>query len=208
MVSNFELAWLEQQGSIGAKAVYSDPSDYSSSIQAALKLGDSEQRGRQVRRFMDNRVEFSPRRREDVDSVFLFAGNPQEARSLKPLLAFHYAGDLPVYATSYVSSGNPDPQRDRDLNDIRLLEMPWSLKPNNLLRTKLEQLEYNDELTAMYALGADAFLLHWRLPQLRKSSNYSIRGNTGLLSMDAEGRVHRQLRPASIVSGIPVARAP
>ncbi len=207
MANNFEQAWLEQQGSISAKAIYSDPGDYSSSIQGALKLADSEQRARQIRRLMDNRMEFSPRRREDIDSVFLFTGNPQEARSLKPLLAFHYAGDLPVYSTSHVFSGNPDPQQDRDLNGIQLLEMPWSLEPDNSLRAELEQLEYSGKLSVMYALGADAFLLHWRLPQLRYSSNYSVRGYTGLLSMDAEGRIHRQLRPASIVSGIPIPRA-
>lgn len=123
------------------------------------------------------------------------------------MLAFHYAGDLPVYSTSHVVSGNPDPQQDRDLNGIKLLEMPWSLEPGNSLRAELEQLEYSGELSVMYALGADSFLLHWRLPQLRLSSNYSVRGYTGLLSMDAEGRIHRQLRPASIISGIPIARA-
>ena len=43
---------------------------------------------------MGTEVEFSPRRRQDIDSVFLLSGQPAEARSIKPLIAFHYAEDL------------------------------------------------------------------------------------------------------------------
>lgn len=206
MYRNFEQAWREQGGEIGATAVYTQASDYSTSIQAALQLADSEQRAKQVRRLMDSSVEFSPRRRQDVDSVFLFAGSPQEARSLKPLLAFHYAGNLPVYSTSHIYSGKPDPTRDRDLNGIQLLELPWSLEQSDPLKREIVYSDYQENLAAMYALGADAFLLHWRLNQLATVSGTSVRGHTGLLSMDASGRVHRQLSAAKISAGVPVAR--
>ena len=56
----------------------------------------------------------------------------------------------------------------------------------------------------MHALGADAFLLHWRLQQLAASPDNSIRGHTGVLSMDEQGRIHRQLVSAQFINGVPV----
>jgi outer membrane PBP1 activator LpoA protein len=196
-------AWQEREGRIQAMAVYSGQADYSTSLKSALKLSESEARAARVRQLLGERTEFTPRRRKDIDIVFLLSNNPQDARSIKPLIAFHYAGDLPVYATSHIHSGKLDPQRDRDLNGIRLLEMPWLLSPRENLQAGL-----GDESTMadMHALGADAFMLNWRLAQLRATTGSHIRGSTGLLSMDNRGRVHRELQPARIEQGVPTAR--
>ncbi|MCZ6830402.1 MAG: penicillin-binding protein activator [Gammaproteobacteria bacterium] len=203
MSDAFEERWQQLQGELRSTAVYSGRSDYSSSIKAALNLVQSETRARKIRQLMGTEVEFSPRRRQDIDSVFLLSGQPAEARSIKPLIAFHYAEDLPVYSTSHVFSGQPSPQLDRDLNGVRLVQMPWLLQQTKLRQT-IKASGATETLAAMYALGADAFLLHWRLGQLRASPNNSIRGHTGLLSMDERGRVHRQLLAATFSGGIPV----
>jgi uncharacterized protein len=44
-------------------------------------------------------LEYEPRRRQDADFLFL-AARPNEALLMRPQLRFHYAGDLPIYATS------------------------------------------------------------------------------------------------------------
>ena len=157
-----------------------------------------------MRQLLGERTEFTPRRRKDIDSVFLLSDQPQDARSIKPLIAFHYAGDLPVYSTSHIFSGKRDPQRDRDLNGIRMLEIPWLLSPEGELQSALG--DGDDTLADLHALGADAFMLNWRLAQLRESPATYIRGNTGLLTMDESGRVHRELEPARMVNGLPQAR--
>ena len=66
-----------------------------------------------IRSIFGSDTEFTPRRRQDADVVFLFSQNDSEARSIKPLLAFHYAGDLPVFALSNIYNGTPD-ERNRD----------------------------------------------------------------------------------------------
>ena len=102
--------------------------------------------------------------------VFLLSEQPQQARSIKPLLAFHYAGDLPVYSTSQIFSGRRDPQRDRDLNGINIVEMPWLLTNDDPVYAAVLAGGADEEMADMHALGADAFLLNWRLTQSNVSA--------------------------------------
>ncbi|WP_162300003.1 penicillin-binding protein activator [Kineobactrum sediminis] len=184
--------WQALGGSIAASATYSSPEAYSASIKTALNLTDSEQRAREVRSMLATNIEFIARRRQDVDVVFLLAGTPAEARSVKPLLAFHYAGTLPVYATSSIYSGIPDP-RNRDLNGARLVELPWLLGANPDLREALAAGETGgDSFTRLNALGADAGLLQSRCVQLQAGADALIKGATGLLLLDQDLRIIRE----------------
>jgi outer membrane PBP1 activator LpoA protein len=203
MAAAFVDRWRQLQGELRATAVYSNRNDYSSSIKSAMKLADSEIRGRGVRQLMGTEIEFSPRRRQDIDSVILLSGQPAEARSIKPLIAFHYAADLPVYSTSHVYGGQANPLKDRDLNGVQLIQIPWLLQADELRQT-VDSSVAPGELSAMHALGADAFLIHWRLQQLAASADNSIRGYTGVLSMDKQGRIHRTLMTAQFADGVPV----
>ena len=198
-------AWRGLSGEVRATAIYSGQADYSSSLTAALNLADSEARGTRLRRLLAEPTEFNPRRRRDLDVIFMLSQQPQQARSIKPLLAFHYAGELPVYSTSHIFSGRRDPQRDRDLNGINLVEMPWLLDPMAPLPVAVARGGSEAELADMHALGADAFMLNWRLAQLRDTPTARIRGKTGLLNMDTSGRLHRELVPANFREGVPTA---
>ena len=94
--------WTELGGSIAATAPYSSQEDYSTRIKTALDLAESEERSREVRNMLATNIEFTARRRQDIDVVFLLSRSGPEARSIKPLLAYHYAGSLPVFATSSI----------------------------------------------------------------------------------------------------------
>ena len=206
MTDSLLETWISLEGSVRAIATYSGQNDYSSSLKEALNLAQSEQRASSLRQLMGTSMEFSPRRRKDLDAVFLLSSTPQDARSIKPLIAFHYAGDLPVYSSSHIFSGRRDPQRDRDLNGIYLVEIPWVLGRGSRLQEKIAAAGVNNTLASRYAQGADAFMLHWRLGQLREDPDNRIRGYTGLLNMDVDGRLHRELVPAQMCGGVPRAR--
>ena len=193
--------WQQRGGSMRASAVFSGPADYSGSLKAALKLAESEQRGRRIEQLARLPVLFSPRRRQDLDVIFLLADNPTDSRSIKPLIAFHYAAALPVYANSQAYSRGLQPQRDRDLDGLHLVEIPWIVTPAETPGRNPQQAPGAPRHRALRALGADAFLLHWRLPQLAASADNLIRGNTGLLYMDPHGRIHRELVPTRIPQG-------
>ncbi|MEH6580404.1 MAG: penicillin-binding protein activator [Halioglobus sp.] len=189
--------WTALGGQVSGVASYSSQEDYSSSMATALNLPESEQRARDVRSMLATNIEFTARRRQDLDAIFLLCRNGSEARSLKPLLAYHYAGELPVYATSAIYRGTPD-KRDKDLNGVKLLETPWLLNENPALRTTLNrEIKGNNNYARLNALGADAYLLQSRLSQLQAGPNVHIRGNTGLLSLDPQLRIVRELQPAT-----------
>ena len=87
------------------------------------------------------------------------------------------------------------------------LEMPWLLTPGPV-RAGIEAESGAQSLAAMYALGNDAYLLHWRLPALAGDTASSVRGATGRLSMDSNGKIHRRLLAATFSRGTPKARTP
>lgn len=184
--------WSTLGGSIATTASYSSPETYSDQLKNALDLDTSEQRARDIRSMLATNIEFTARRRQDIDVVFLLAGTPAEARSLKPLLPFHYAGALPVYATSSIYGGLPDP-RDRDLSGARLVELPWLLGSNPSLRVAIAAGGTgSDEFARLNALGADAWLLQARFAQLQGGADTLIRGSTGLLRLDPGLRILRE----------------
>jgi hypothetical protein len=194
--------WTTLGGTVVSDATYSSYDDYSSSVKSALSLDASEQRARDIRTVMNTNIEFTPRRRQDLDVVFLLSQNGPEARSIKPLLAFHYAGNLPVYALSSIYSGVPN-ERNQDLNGIQLVEIPWLLGASPELRVALATGDTNSgNYTRLNALGADAYLVQSEFRRLQGGADALIRGNIGLLSMDPSLSIKRELSPATFDAGV------
>jgi outer membrane PBP1 activator LpoA protein len=197
------IRWNKLGGQIAAVSLYSGQEDYSANMAVALNLPQSQARARAVRSMLATNIEFTSRRRQDIDVVFLLARNGAEARSLKPLLAYHYAGGLPVYSTSSIYRGVAD-ARDKDLNGINTIETPWLLSSDQTLQKAIAKgiSGSTNNYTRLNALGADAHLLQSRIRQLvQADSNVQIRGNTGLLTIDSSGHVQRQLKEATFDRG-------
>jgi outer membrane PBP1 activator LpoA protein len=182
-------------------------SDFSSGIKNRLNLEISKIRHKQLQSFLGRKLGFTPRRRKDIDVIFI-AASPQEARLIKPQLKFFYASDIPVYATSNVYTGTPNASRDKDLENIVFCDMPWLLDdkpaPGSLHRTiQTSWPENSGKYMRFFALGADAFLLLPQLEWLQNNQNDWISGGTGKLSLDDTGTVHRQLSWATFKDGVP-----
>jgi outer membrane PBP1 activator LpoA protein len=192
--------WTALGGTVASSATYGQYEEYSSSVKSTLSLDASEQRGRELQDALDVEIEFTPRRRQDADIIFLLGRTSTEARSIKPLLAFHYAGDLPVYALSSIYSGVPD-ERNQDLDGIHLVDMPWVLGASPALRTTLASSGNDESYTRLNALGADAFLVQSGFGRLQSGADALFRGNTGLLTMEPDLSIHRELSAATFDAG-------
>ncbi|ARN74880.1 penicillin-binding protein activator [Oceanicoccus sagamiensis] len=189
----FSERWQTLGGETVKRSLYTGQTDYSSSLKQSLLLQASEDRSKRIERLIGEPLEFLPRRRQDIDMVFLLA-RPQQARSLKPLLAFHYAGDLPVYGTSRLYTGYEDTRKDRDINGVRFTDMPWVLnKPSALHQTISTEIKQSKQYHRMYALGIDSFQLHPRLRQLQETANSRVYGHTGRLKLNARNEIERQM---------------
>jgi outer membrane PBP1 activator LpoA protein len=183
--------------------------DFSASIKRALLLDESEQRYRILKETLNRKIKFQPHRRQDVDMVFV-AANPPQARLIRPQFRFHYASDLPLYATSQIYSGNENPAADQDINGMVFCDMPWNLhelNPRPDLRMTIEEL-YSDsghQLPRLAALGIDAYGLLPHLKRLAARPYEKYPGVTGILSQDNSRRFYRELNWARFTRGRPVA---
>ena len=194
-------AWTGGGGTVAATATFASRESHSDAIEQALHLDRSAARGAALRRLLDRGTVLAGRRREDIDVVFMLAPATEAAKSLKPLLAYHYAGDLPVYATSAANSAEVT-AGDRDLAGLTVVELPWLLGEEPALRAAIAGAGLRGAgLSRLQALGADAHRLALRHGALEPGGALVIHGATGQLTVNRHGEIERSLPLATFGSG-------
>ena len=211
--SAFSTAWERLGGRVVETQHYSteseedsQPPDMSIPVVMLLNIDESKARRDDLRKTLGRRVRFEPRRRTDVDFVFM-AGFPREVRQLRPQFEFHDAAGVPIYSTSHVYTGVPNPEADSDIDDIVFGDMPMVLPASSdteTLRAQLFSL-WPDRLRVhlrLYAFGLDAFALVTRLRYLEAAPDSVHQGRTGTLRLDENARVQRSLTWARFENGL------
>jgi uncharacterized protein len=143
--------------------------------------------------------------RTDATFVFMVA-TPGAARLIMPQLKFHYAGDVPVYATS--SSFEPNPGANSDIEGMLFPDMPWMISYDPATAQIRDGVRAawpgrtarHDEL---YAFGFDAYRLVPGLRSNTPAASSEIAGVTGKLHLDQQNRIRRDLDWAQIKNGQP-----
>lgn len=188
----FVNEWEKLGGIVVNRTQFANGANYSNLVKDAMLIEQSQVRSRELQELLGIKLESLPRSRSDVDMIFLIA-DPAQARQIKPTFAFHYAGKIPVYSTSQVYSGEPNPKADRDLNGIRFNTMPWLFDTTSPEKQAVAQYTKSAAVYGrLHALGADAFRLYARLPQLEQVPQMRIFGATGALHMLGDGRIERE----------------
>ncbi|MDA7085252.1 penicillin-binding protein activator [Pseudomonas sp. SA3-5] len=198
----FRQSWQAQGGTLIAAEHVDKPVELARQIAELFQLRESEARTKHLKNTLGVAVAAQPTRRQDIDFIFL-AATPQQAQQIKPILAFQYAGDVPVYATSHLFTGNHSDAQYNDLNGIRFCETPWLLNVNDPVRQQVESQwpQAGGSLGRLYAMGADAYLLAPRLGQLKALPETRIDGLSGSLSLNPAQRIERQLPWAEFRDG-------
>jgi len=206
-------AFLDEWQSLGgivleAQRYESTKTDHSAPITAALNLDNSEARHRQLSAHLGQQLKFEPRRRQDVDFVFLLA-SPAQGRLIRPQLRFYRATRVPVYATSLVYGGIPNASMDADMDGIIFCDIPWILEEDSSWMHLRQAI--NDywgvnatRYARLYALGIDAWRIVPYLGELGGSMLGAYHGVTGNLSLDSRGHINRSLRCARFTNGLPM----
>ena len=179
--------------------------DFSFEIESLMALSESVQRYQRLRANINRPLQFDPRRREDIDLVFL-AADGKVGRLIKSQLKFHYSGDLPVYSTSFIYA--MDGRSNSDLNDLMFADAPWVVSPPAWIAEYpalyAEYWPAERRLARLHAMGYDAYHLVGELFNARESGIDEIVGATGKLFLTSDGRVHRRLAWARFENGEPV----
>ena len=182
-----------------------DKQDFSNEIETLMGLSGSVQRYTRMRANIGTSLQFDPRRRQDVEFIFLAAASGP-GRLLKSQLKFHYSGDLPAYSTSSVNS--LDGRSNSDLNGVMFADTPWLIDPQPWIQylpdTYAEHWPQERRLGRLHAMGYDAYNLIAALYENR-GEMAELDGATGSLFLDQHGRVHRRLAWAQFQSGEAVA---
>jgi outer membrane PBP1 activator LpoA protein len=135
------------------------------------------------------------------DFLFMVA-TAKLARQIWPQIRRQMGTGIPVYSTSHIAGGRFDPQGDQRLVGLYFVDIPWLVEPTPGDRVSARGL-YR-KLPRLYAMGVDAYRLGSRLDWMSRHRGVQISGKTGILSMDSQGRIHRELTLARIDSRGPV----
>lgn len=181
--------------------------DFSVPVAAMLNVTRSRERHRALEASLGVAVQFpEPRRRDDVDMIFVLA-DTRAARLLSAQLRFFGAGDIPTYATAQVFE-NARTARDNELNGFIFADAPVLIAPDGDAADVAAELETHwpqrDALLKYYAMGFDAYRLVAPL-YTDNVAAWPMRGLSGDLSLDAQGRVRRVLPLAQFRNGRPAA---
>ena len=168
-------------------ARYDDDVTYAQFVRQILEVDESQARSDELRRMIGRGFEFTPRRRQDFSMIALLS-NGDDARQLSPALAFYYADDLPIFATSQVNDVNATRINNLDLNGVQFLDIPWKLLPKDDLGDRIVNAwpAASGSLGPLFAMGMDSYNLLPRLKQMREFPSTRFYGTTGTLRIEQQ----------------------
>jgi outer membrane PBP1 activator LpoA protein len=201
-------------GSVLREARYTpDTLDFTALLEERLGVSRSRQRVAALQALLGEELGVRLRADDDIDALFI-AAEARSARLLVPQLGFIDVEDLPVVATERVVSATGDAVEDRDLDGVWLTLPAWQLGGPPAPRVDRVADWYPEVerplLARLFALGRDSLLLAGLEDLLRGDPDLRLRGASGLLWVEAEGSVRRDLDLARYRRGRlqPVADAP
>jgi outer membrane PBP1 activator LpoA protein len=191
---HFQQQWQAQGGSVLASANFENNKEQSTVIQQAFDIKASKDRINKVK-WAIGQVEAEPRRRKDIDMILILS-KPTLAASLRPLLSFHYANDIDLFATSSLYRGYPNTRIDNDFNNIQFTDLPLIIEPSQPVSSSYQQ----SPLIRMYAFGIDAFQLSERIHLMQQLPSIKLYGATGALALNKQ-QIERDMAFAKFKQG-------
>lgn len=206
LTKEFTDRWLQLGGVVLTETAYGGKENsYAESVKHALHINQSEARAAALRRALNRTIQFEPRRRADVDAIFI-AGFPLSTRQLVPHLRYFRAETVPVYSTSHTYTGATNAGADQDLNGLRFGDMPWLFGAADVDTFTLFNQNWPNSAPGsgrLFALGLDAYRILPFLARMRYQPGLRIPGVSGQLRMKPNGRIVRELTWVRFASGIP-----
>jgi len=206
LTKEFSHRWQQLGGILLNEATYDDQENsYAESVKNALNIDQSEARAVALQQALNQTIQFEPRRRADIDMIFV-AGFPLSTRQLLPHLRYFRAETVPVYSTSHTYVGVTDPAADRDLDGLHFGDMPWLFGEADVDTFNSFNQNWPNSTPGsgrLFAFGLDAYRILPHLNRMRYQPGFRIPGATGQLGMTPTGRVVRELVWARFVSGVP-----
>jgi hypothetical protein len=188
-----EEIWKNMGGEIVSSSSSEKKVSSQKLLSEVLLLEQSKIRTRKLSRIIGLQINSEPRKREDIDSMFL-STSLSNARSLKPALEYNFADNINVYLIPSWSEDQYLKDNELDLEKVIISEMPFLLNTNtNSQKINLAKKSRN------YAIGYDSYELILLLSSgTRRNFNYF--GLTGLLT-NKNSSIQKKSLHAKVVNG-------
>ncbi len=201
MKKAFATQW-EKSGGVVVDTVEYDSSshDFSDSIKSMLNIDLSESRKKEVSRTIGRKLEYTPRRRQDIDMLFM-AAFPRQAKQIPLQVIYHHGETIPIYSTSHIVSNYQNARQNIDMDGVNFSDMPFLL--GDAQDSASQQNTYQSTLyQRLFAMGVDSYQLAPYVEYLYKNPSESFSGDTGQIKINNQGHIIRTLPWAIFDQGI------
>jgi outer membrane PBP1 activator LpoA protein len=197
--------WTENNGVIIEKIKIQQSKGAASTIANLLKVNESYQRIKAMRRLVGGYLRSIPQRRQDADVIFLVA-NPKFSQQVFDMLSFYYAKSIPIITSSWSNQDNTLTGHHASEKKLYFTDIPLVIHQNSSQKrvTALQNpywKKHPNEYLRFYAIGMDAFTLANSLPMMEKLPNFAQQGKTGKLYLLPNHHISSELSRAIIRSG-------
>ncbi|CAM2815944.1 penicillin-binding protein activator [Vibrio rarus] len=195
MTAAFKKAWEENNETKSSVSYFTSKSQLQYAVNNVFGLRASQRRITQMNSLMHMEMESEERSRRDIDAVYIVAGDA-ELNLIKPFInvAINPEATPPkLYANSLSNTGIKRPSQD--LSGVIYSDIPMLVEPNEELDSQMLEVwgKSNNQQKRLRALGMDAYSLINALPNMKISPEHSIKGQTGVLSINDQCVIQRQL---------------
>ncbi|WP_133405559.1 penicillin-binding protein activator [Parashewanella tropica] len=205
MASAFNNEWLKLTGIEAETHFYAEGNKMKQTVQTAMGVSDSLSRIAQIKSLIDKKVKADFRSRRDIDAIYMLSGS-RDLPLLKPFIDVSFSvftKPVPLYTNSRSRPNLGHSKKNQEYNGIIMSEAPW-LMQNTAEHRTIHQLwptwSYNQQ--RLYTMGHDAMGLIGQLAQMRAFPGFQFKGESGTLSVEANGVVRRQLQWGQYKRGV------
>ncbi len=196
MAESFIQAWKKKSDTPIEVYYYENGDKMRTTVQEALGVRDSQARIARIKELLGNSVQADFRSRQDIDAIYMIS-TPQELTLLKAFIDVNFSvftQPVPLYTSSRSRVDNETSQTAQDLNSLTMSEAPWLLQngDENLMVNTLWP-SWNNGQKRLFAMGYDSLDLVNKLVQMRSFTGYQFNGRSGVLSVQPDGVINRQL---------------
>ncbi|HHX8267354.1 TPA: penicillin-binding protein activator [Vibrio diabolicus] len=190
----FNKEWRKYSSNKVAASYFGDKRQLQKDINEVFGLQESKQRIAQMQSLMRVKLETQPRSRRDVDAVYIVARST-ELTLIKPFIEVAINPDAKAPQIFSSSRSNSGGATYEDLTGIIYSDIPLLIDPDPSVTAEMNELwsEQSNMEKRLKALGMDAYKLIGELPQMKVVPGYSVGGQTGILSIDNNCVVQREL---------------
>lgn len=178
-----EDIWYALGGEWIGTEVISSGSELSEVGRDLLLTNRSQRRHVRLQRIIGSKIEHIPRRRQDLDGLFIAAPGGR-GHQITAALAYNYLEGIPLFALSSIYQPQ-DSGIEFDLESVIFVDMPWMVMPTERLGYPPI---YNDHAyrKRLIAFGIDAFNVALRIAVSPLDIKMPYWGVTGILTRDQQ----------------------